>query len=460
MTRFKFSRRIGSGGMADVFLALQEGLGGFEKLVVVKRIFPHLCLDQSFVQMFFDEARLAASIRHPNVVEILDIQRDEAGFFIVMEYLSGETVEWLIEDLHERGQSMAWPVALRIAADVAEGLHAAHTAVDEEDRPRGIVHRDVTPSNLVVCYSGATKVLDFGVAKFEASDEEAGTLKGKLGYLAPEQLTGGPVDARTDVFQLGVVLYEMLTGHRVFGEAADHDSMREVLERPVAPPSAHRPDLPAEVDELVLACLAADPAQRCGSAAEARAAIEKVLAAHGHSVGSFEVAAWMSSALADRREERKSMERAALREMRTAAGGRGPSRPSEVPAMFDDGTGEVASGKRRRAGVVTVNTLVDRPVAEKRSVGPAALLAASEGQGNPRPKRVESGGSRWRIGLAVAALLALGIAGAKAQFGGEDALVQPHAAARGAEPADGRTAGRVSPRVRVLLPHARTADDL
>jgi len=314
--------------MADVFLALQEGLGGFEKLVVVKRIYPHLCRDHTFVRMFLDEARVAASIRHPNVVEILDIKRDDEGFFIVMEYLSGETVDWLVDELDATGRLMPWPIALAIAADIAQGLDSAHTATDEHGRPRNIVHRDVTPSNLLVTYSGTSKILDFGVATFGASNEEEGTMAGKLGYMAPEQTRGGTVDPRTDIFQLGLVLYEMLTGIRMYGDASDMASMREMLETPVPPPSAHRADLPAGVDDLVARCVAIAPEKRWSSAAALRDDIRRIAGESGQRIGHLEVGQWMSDAFADREAERASLERAALREMRQSSTG-------DLPAMFD-----------------------------------------------------------------------------------------------------------------------------
>ena len=196
MSKYKISRRIGRGGMAEVFLAVQEGIGGFEKLVVVKRIFPQFCTDAHFVDMFLQEARLAASIRHPNIVHIIDIEQDEEGYMLVMEYLSGESLAFCWEVLRNRQQRMPPNIACRIGASVAAGLHHAHIATDAAGHPQPVVHRDVTPSNLISCYNGVVKVVDFGVAKATLSEghTRAGALKGKMSYLSPEQVEDRPIE--------------------------------------------------------------------------------------------------------------------------------------------------------------------------------------------------------------------------------------------------------------------------
>src|SRR5687768_8623314 len=186
---YRFSRCIGRGGMGEVYLGLQEGIGGLRRLVVIKRIHPQFGEDEHFTRMLLEEARLAASIRHPNVVQILDIGQDADGYFIVMEYLSGETLVYITRTLRARGESVPAAVVCRIAADVAAGLHCAHTATDAAGHPQPIVHRDVTPSNLILCYNGVVKVVDFGVARANLPEGQTGAgIKGKLSYLAPEQI--------------------------------------------------------------------------------------------------------------------------------------------------------------------------------------------------------------------------------------------------------------------------------
>ncbi len=360
MTSFKFSRRIGRGGMAEVFLALQEGLGGFEKLVVVKRIFPHFCEDAEFVQMFFDEARLAASINHPNVVEILDVQRDDRGLFLVMEYLSGETVSYL-QELHQSKTMGPVPVhiATRIGIDVASGLHGAHTAEDANGDCLDIVHRDVTPSNVLVCYNGITKVLDFGVAKASFAREESrpGAIKGKVGYLAPEQLEGGEVGPHTDVFQLGVVLHELLTGHRLFRGANDHKIMNAVLEDSVERPGLSNPKVPRALDRIVMSALERDPMRRIQSAAELRESLEGFLKHYDDSASHADVAAWMKTACAERYADRVKLERQCVQELRSSLGDTTDSQ--DVPAMFSPFAETAPIGVAKTGN--TIITVIDIP---------------------------------------------------------------------------------------------------
>jgi serine/threonine-protein kinase len=351
--------------MAEVFLAMQEGIGGFEKLVVVKRIFSHFCEDEQFVKMFFDEARLAASIRHPNVVEIYDVNQDDDGFFIAMEYLSGETLGYIFEHLDERSERIPIEIVCRIGADIAAGLHHAHTGTDVEGRTEPIVHRDVTPSNILVAFAGTTKLLDFGVAKAkspDAEDSQPGTLKGKLGYLAPEQINNEPVSAQTDVFQLGVVLHEMLTGKRLFRADSDKKIMDAVLEQDIPAPSSLVDGLPDALDEIVLGALARDPADRTPSADKLRRQLEGVLGKLGKSISQHDVADWMQTAFTDRYDYRREVERECIAQMRA---GRPSSEMPAVTAPFADtrpvGTDPVQGTKA---------TVLERPSLRMKAVAP------------------------------------------------------------------------------------------
>jgi eukaryotic-like serine/threonine-protein kinase len=344
--------------MAEVFLALQEGLGGFEKLVVVKRIFPHFCEDEQFVRMFIDEARLAASLSHPNVVHIQDIRRDADGFFIVMEYLSGETLAFLFEQLEERAQPIPVNIVCRVGADVAAGLHHAHSATDDHGEAAPIIHRDVTPSNIIVCFNGVTKLVDFGVAKAERRTEDSrpGTLKGKLAYLSPEQVEDRPVDPRTDVFQLGVVLHEMLTGKRLFCGSGDHAIMKAILEQPIPAPSELNERVPAALDRVVLGALERDLDRRTGSADELRRQLERVVGELGATASQHDVADWMRSSFASREKKRLKIERESVAQMRS---GRPSSEMPAITAAFED-TAPVGgrSGERTEPSVVTI---LERP---------------------------------------------------------------------------------------------------
>lgn len=351
--------------MAEVFLAMKEGIGGFEKLVVVKRIFSHFCEDEQFVKMFFDEARLAASIRHPNVVEIYDVNQDTDGFFIAMEYLSGETLAYMFENLDERSERIPVEIVCRIGADIAAGLHHAHTGTDVEGRTEPIIHRDVTPSNILVAFAGTTKLLDFGVAKATSPDREdskPGTLKGKLGYLAPEQINNEAVSPQTDVFQLGVVLYEMLTGRRLFRGESDKRIMDAVLEQDIPPPSSVVDDLPEAVDEIVLGALARNPTDRTQSADKLRRQLEGVLGQLGKSVSQHDVADWMQTTFPDRYEHRRELERECIAQMRS---GRPSSEMPAVTAPFADtrpvGTDPVQGTKA---------TVLERPSRRMKAIAP------------------------------------------------------------------------------------------
>jgi serine/threonine protein kinase len=317
-TKYKPIRRIGIGGMAEVLLASQQGLGGFEKLVVIKRILSHLREDNEFTQMFLDEARLAASLHHPNIVQIFDIYRDEQEFFVAMEYISGEDMRYLSGKARKGELEVPIPLACRIFADLAEGLEHAHNAVDVEGNPLQIVHRDVAPGNAIVGYSGLTKLLDFGVAKATVSHvyTRPGTLKGKLAYMSPEQVRQESVDQRSDLFSLGILAWELLTGRRLFRGANQAAILQAIMALQPAPPSKHNPDVPAELDALVMLALQKDLRKRLSSAGEMRDRLEAVMRSSGEAASHRDVGQWICSALSKRQEQRREMERAVTLEAR------------------------------------------------------------------------------------------------------------------------------------------------
>lgn len=342
--------------MAEVFLAVQEGIGGFEKLVVVKRIFQQFCSDAHFVDMFLQEARLAASIRHPNVVHIIDIERDSDGYFLVMEYLSGESLAYCWEAMRSRQQRMPPNIACRIGASVAAGLHHAHIATDVAGNPQPIVHRDVTPSNLIVCYNGVVKVVDFGVAKATLSEGQtrAGALKGKMSYLSPEQVEDLPIDGRTDVFQLGICLHEMLTGRRLFKGKNDHHKMQAVLHKEIRPPSDFNPKVPRVLDEVVLTALARDPERRYQSADALRRALEGSLLELGSAVSDAEVGEWMVESFPERHAERRSLERDCVSQIREGRSGTGAEASASGVAVLESDASSQAAQLPRTPTMATV----------------------------------------------------------------------------------------------------------
>jgi len=243
-----------------VFLARLQGLKGFEKLVCLKRILPGYADNPDFVRMFIDEARVAADLRHPNLVNVFDAGEDAGTWFMVMEFLEGHDLASVVRQAHARQAEVPLFVALQVIADAARGLHAAHVKADLSGRPMRIVHRDISPQNLFLTHDGVTRVLDFGVARsaLRSSRTEVGVVKGKLGYVSPEQLESVEVDARADLYSLGVVLWELLVLERLFARASDAEALRAIIEGRVPPPSSKRNGLPREVDALVLKATALD----------------------------------------------------------------------------------------------------------------------------------------------------------------------------------------------------------
>src|SRR5688500_2262135 len=222
--RYRLCFELASGGMGTVYLARAEGPSGFEKLVALKRIHEHLAKDPRFVAMFLDEARLAARIHHPNVCSVIDFGTVEDSYYLTMPFVEGESFHRLLRSLAKRGDPGAsrsfWYIAARIVAEACEGLHAAHELRDDVGEPLEVVHRDVSPQNLLIGYYGGVRVLDFGVAsaRHRLYSTATGEVKGKFAYIAPEQIEGQPVDRRADVWSLGVVLYECIALRRLFGK--------------------------------------------------------------------------------------------------------------------------------------------------------------------------------------------------------------------------------------------------
>jgi serine/threonine-protein kinase len=304
--RYRVVDEIGVGGMASVHLARVDGLGGFQKWMAIKRIHSHLVEDESFVNMFFDEARVAARISHPNVATVFDLGKDEDSYWIAMEYLHGEPLREAMRRTEQPGQPMPPEIACRIIADAAEGLHAAHELLGPSGEKLNVVHRDVTPHNLFVTYAGVTKVVDFGIAKFSSrmANTSAGTLKGKVAYMSPEQIGGEPIDRRTDIFALGVVLWELTTGQRLFRMESDLDTMAKVKECSPPRPSTIVRAYPIDLEEIVMKALSKNRNERYRTARELSRALQSLLMRRGLFVGSDEVASYMQFLFADRIRKR------------------------------------------------------------------------------------------------------------------------------------------------------------
>ncbi len=266
--RYDLIHRLGHGGMAAVFLGRATGRAGFEKLVAVKVIHPHLGAEPEFVEMFLDEARIAARICHPHVVEIHDLGDDDGVFYMVMEYVEGETLASLLRQLRKQDEHLPISAVLQIAADACEGLAAAHDLTDAEGRPMHLVHRDVSPHNLLVGMDGRVKVVDFGIAKATGrrSSTRTGQLRGKLAYMSPEQAGGESIDHRTDLFALGSVIWELLTNDRLFVAETESETLARVHACVLSDIREVRSDIPEPIAAFMAKALARDPDERFASA--------------------------------------------------------------------------------------------------------------------------------------------------------------------------------------------------
>lgn len=302
-TRYRVVTEIASGGMGTVVLALKQD-GESWRPVAVKQLHSHLVDDPDVVAGFVDEARIASRLKHPNVVHVRDVEMIGDALVIVMDYVEGIPLSALLRYLKERGEELPVNVVRRIVTDALRGLHAAHELRDENGKLLSVVHRDVSPHNLLVGADGITRVTDFGVAM--ASGRVATThadrgVKGKLQYLSPEQIYRRPLDRRADVFSAGIVTWEALAGRRLFGAATEGETLAMVLREPIAPPSTHRVDVPLDLDETCLKALERDPSRRFETAEAFAAALEQ-----GPVAKPEEVAAIVVRALGETLTERRA----------------------------------------------------------------------------------------------------------------------------------------------------------
>ncbi|MBI3202940.1 MAG: serine/threonine protein kinase [Myxococcales bacterium] len=302
--RYALYDELASGGMATVHLGRLLGPVGFARTVAIKRLHPQHAKDPEFVAMFLDEARLAARIRHPNVVATLDVVATTGEVFLVMEYISGESMAALLGASFRASKRVPMRYAVHMVSGALQGLHAAHEATNDKGESLHIVHRDVSPHNILVGTDGVARVLDFGVAKaagrLQTTDE--GRIKGKLAYMAPEQLSSQAVSARTDLFAASVVLWEALAGRRLFPGADPAEIVGKVLNAPLEPPSLSNAEIPKALDEIVLKGLSRDPDQRFASAHEMAEALDAAVGL----VSPREVGAWVKTCVGERLSERSA----------------------------------------------------------------------------------------------------------------------------------------------------------
>jgi serine/threonine protein kinase len=281
-SRYDILARLAIGGMAEIFIARATTGAGVQRHVVLKRILPERSRDPQFVAMFLREAHFAAQLRHPNIAQVHDIGKLGGSYFFTMEYVHGETVRRLLGRVAAHRRSIPLPHVLTIIAGAAAGLHHAHERCGPDRKSLGLVHCDVSPSNLMVTFEGTVKLVDFGVAKASSAETKTGGIKGKISYLSPEQCRGRKdVDRRSDLFSLGIVFHEMLTAARLFRRETEFESMSAIVHNDTAPPSKQRPEIPPELDALVLRLLAKKPADRFATAADLLQAVEALAARLG-----------------------------------------------------------------------------------------------------------------------------------------------------------------------------------
>ena len=300
--------RIAVGGMAEIFLARQAGLEGFEKTIVIKRIRPHLSKQASFVKMFLNEAKLAAQLNHPNIVQIYDLGKIGESYFIAMEYIFGRDMRRIIPKADALGIPFPMVYALKIASSVCEGLYYAHQKVDLYGNPLHIVHRDVTPENIFVSFDGTVKVLDFGIAKAANQIEQtrAGEIKGKLSYMSPEQCMGKQLDNRSDLFSLGVVLYEWLTGFKLFTGDSEVAILKSITEGKIYAPSYFKADIPDAVEAILMKALEKDREKRYQSAWDLQYDIDQFLSQYEFTPSNIHLSNFLKQLFNDELEEEKS----------------------------------------------------------------------------------------------------------------------------------------------------------
>ncbi|MBW2456818.1 MAG: serine/threonine protein kinase [Deltaproteobacteria bacterium] len=274
--RYEVAQPIAKGGMATVYFGHATGVGGFERRVAIKVMHPHIADDPEFVAMFLDEARLAAQIHHPNVVSTLDVQTGEDGLFLVMDYVEGTSLRQVLRRLRKQGQRLPIAVAVAILLDTLSGLHAAHELTDSDGDPLNLVHRDVSPHNILIGTDGVCRITDFGIARASSrlSSTRGGVLKGKLAYMAPEQALSQPTDRRADVYAAGIVLWELLTGHRLFRGDNEAALISKCVLGADQSPREVFTEVPEDIDHVCMRALAVDPDERYPTAAEMADALE------------------------------------------------------------------------------------------------------------------------------------------------------------------------------------------
>jgi len=299
--KYLLLERVNVGGMAEVFKAKAFGVEGFERLTAVKRILPSIAEDQEFITMFIDEAKIAVQLTHANIAQIFDLGKVADSYFIAMEFVRGKDLRAIFDRVRKRGGTVPVPMACYTIMKVCEGLDYAHNKKDSAGRDLNLVHRDVSPQNVLLSYDGEIKLIDFGIAKAanKAGKTQAGILKGKFGYMSPEQVRGLPLDRRSDVFSVGIVLYELLTGERLFVGESDFSTLEKVRNVEIMPPSTYNRKIPEELEQIVLKALAKDVDDRYQTAMDLHDDLQSFMYTSGNFFARKDLAAYMGKAFSE-----------------------------------------------------------------------------------------------------------------------------------------------------------------
>lgn len=326
--------QLGVGGMASVHVAETRGPGGFRKRVALKRLLEHAATNPDLVGLFTDEARLAQYLHHANIAQTYDVGQVDETYYIAMELVSGPSLAQLLRQCRATIGVIPFPITVNILCQLCEALEYAHNVTDKQGNPLGIIHRDVTPPNVVISNSGVVKLIDFGIAKAKSAHQttSVGTLKGKFSYIAPEYL-GGRLDSRCDLWSVGALAHELLTGKMLFDAETDLGVLEHVRSLPIEPPSVRNPDVPPELDAIVMTALERDPERRWQSAGAMRTALVNASAELQATVSNEQLAQWVEWAFSQVPPGERSELSELIRILET------PSRPSgRVPQAFDRGT--------------------------------------------------------------------------------------------------------------------------
>jgi serine/threonine-protein kinase len=411
LDRYELIGELASGGMATVYLGRLGGVGGFQRFVAIKRLHPHLASEEEFIEMFLDEARLAAGIHHPHVVPILEVGESDSGYYLVMEYIEGDTLARLMARGLARANPVPRPVLIRIILDTLSGLHAAHELVDPHGEAVHLVHRDVSPQNILVGVDGCSRITDFGVAHAASrlQNTRADRLKGKLAYMSPEQARAAEIDRRSDVFAMGIILWEVLAAKRLFRAETEAITLQKVTNEPIPRLSAVLPGVHPALEQVCAKALERDPNRRYKSAAEMAEALERAARAAASASATDlgvasprEVAAYVQGALGEDIAAQRESVRAWLAHSEPSLPrytGVKPERPDvtvrmplDQPADRPRAVRDDRSGPRSTSGISSVSAIssssIPRATASEPSSGGMSVAAALGLAAEPRIEQV------------------------------------------------------------------------